>query len=273
DDLPLAVVAEAGGLHDARRADLRDGGVDLGGVRRRAPAGQRQAGTREEPPLPAAVLGEVEGARRRPHRAGGLGRGERRRGDVLELECDDVDPLRQLAQGVGGVERRAQVEVGDRRGRRALLGREHGEAVAHPPAGGAQRQAELAAADDADGGPGEERLRGPPTHQGSNVGVGSVAAAAASVCSRLKARRRARSSGRVSARTAAASKPAFAAPASPIASVPTGTPRGIWTIDRSESRPDSALLLTGTPRTGRWVWAASIPGRCAAPPAPATITS
>ena len=60
-------------------------------------------------------------------------------------------------------------------------------------------------------------------------------------------------------------------PPSPIASVPTGTPFGICTIDSSESRPDSALLCTGTPSTGTRVLAASIPGRCAAPPAPAMI--
>ncbi len=59
----------------------------------------------------------------------------------------------------------------------------------------------------------------------------------------------------------------------PIASVPTGTPAGICTIDSSESIPFSAFDSTGTPSTGRWVFAAAMPGRCAAPPAPATITS
>jgi hypothetical protein len=57
-----------------------------------------------------------------------------------------------------------------------------------------------------------------------------------------------------------------------IATVATGTPRGIWTIDRSESMPSSAVVRTGTPITGSVVTAASIPGRWAAPPAPATIT-
>ena len=70
----------------------------------------------------------------------------------------------------------------------------------------------------------------------------------------------------------AASSAAFTAPARPIASVPTGTPAGICTIDSSESIPFSALDSTGTPSTGRWVFAAAMPGRCAAPPAPATIT-
>ena len=58
------------------------------------------------------------------------------------------------------------------------------------------------------------------------------------------------------------------APGLPIASVPTGTPPGIWTIESSESSPWSAALCTGTPSTGSTVCAATMPGRCAAPPAP-----
>ena len=50
-------------------------------------------------------------------------------------------------------------------------------------------------------------------------------------------------------------------------------PRGIWTMDSRESMPLSALLSTGTPSTGRRVWAAIMPGRWAAPPAPAMMTS
>ncbi len=57
-----------------------------------------------------------------------------------------------------------------------------------------------------------------------------------------------------------------------MASVPTGMPPGIWTIDSRLSMPDSALLSTGTPSTGSAVIDAAMPGRCAAPPAPATIT-
>ena len=46
-----------------------------------------------------------------------------------------------------------------------------------------------------------------------------------------------------------------------MASVPTGTPRGICTIDSSESTPRSTLLSTGTPSTGSIEIAASIPGK------------
>src|SRR5713101_35417 len=59
----------------------------------------------------------------------------------------------------------------------------------------------------------------------------------------------------------------------PMASVPTGTPLGICAIERSESRPLRAFDSTGTPRTGRTVFEAVMPGRCAAPPAPAMMTS
>ena len=49
----------------------------------------------------------------------------------------------------------------------------------------------------------------------------------------------------------AASSAALVAPAGPIASVPTGMPAGICTIDSSESMPLSAFDCTGTPSTGR----------------------
>ena len=49
-------------------------------------------------------------------------------------------------------------------------------------------------------------------------------------------------------------------------------PAGICTIEWSESTPDSARLATGTPITGNSVSEATIPGRWAAPPAPAITT-
>jgi hypothetical protein len=50
-----------------------------------------------------------------------------------------------------------------------------------------------------------------------------------------------------------------------------GTPAGICTIDSSESCPLRWRDATGTPSTGTIVFADSMPGRCAAPPAPAMI--
>ena len=55
--------------------------------------------------------------------------------------------------------------------------------------------------------------------------------------------------------------------------VATGTPLGICTMLCSESTPCRCRLATGTPSTGTTVLAASMPGRWAAPPAPAMITS
>ena len=57
-----------------------------------------------------------------------------------------------------------------------------------------------------------------------------------------------------------------------MARVPTATPLGICTIDSRLSRPDNERLCTGTPSTGSGVMAAIMPGRWAAPPAPAMIT-
>ena len=72
---------------------------------------------------------------------------------------------------------------------------------------------------------------------------------------------------------ATASSAAFRAPGAPIASVPTGIPAGICTVESSESRPFSEALSIGTPSTGSTVCAAQTPARCAAPPAAAMITS
>ena len=57
-----------------------------------------------------------------------------------------------------------------------------------------------------------------------------------------------------------------------MATVATGTPAGICAMDSSASWPLRTVALIGTPMTGSTVMAATIPGRCAAPPAPATIT-
>ncbi len=64
---------------------------------------------------------------------------------------------------------------------------------------------------------------------------------------------------------------AFAAPASPIAKVATGMPRGICTVESSESRPFRCFEGIGTPSTGSVVCAATTPARCAAPPAAAMM--
>jgi hypothetical protein len=82
---------------------------------------------------------------------------------------------------------------------------------------------------------------------------------------------RTRRASSAAARMRTASRPALRA--LPMATAATGTPAGICTMDSSESIPSRYFSGTGTPMTGSGVTAASIPGRCAAPPAPARITA
>ncbi len=63
---------------------------------------------------------------------------------------------------------------------------------------------------------------------------------------------------------------AFFAPL--MATVATGTPEGICTMESSESSPPRSEVFMGTAITGRGVNAATTPPRCAALPAAATIT-
>ena len=62
----------------------------------------------------------------------------------------------------------------------------------------------------------------------------------------------------------AARRAAFTAPARPMAMHPTGMPAGICAIESNESIPFNALDCTGTPRTGKRVFEAVMPGSCAA---------
>ena len=62
---------------------------------------------------------------------------------------------------------------------------------------------------------------------------------------------------------------AFFAPS--IATVATGMPLGIWTVESSASMPSSFAPLHGTPMTGSVVFAAIAPATCAAMPASAMI--
>src|SRR6185503_500006 len=132
------------------------------------------------------------------------------------------------------------------------------------PAGGhCQHAAELAAANDADGPAWRQRLV-------QRLHLGRLATDC--VCLARQASSFFFTAASDRPRIAAACSAAFLAPASPIAKVATGTPPGIWAIESRESSPFRARLSTGTPSTGRVVMLATMPGRCAAPPAPAMIT-
>src|SRR5262249_12788724 len=119
-------------------------------------------------------------------------------------------------------------------------------------------------------------FRFPPTPGASEFArnlAGSGVARTFLVCFERNWRKASRIAGYLLPSEAAASNAALIAPALPMASVPTGIPPGIWAIASSESKPLSALDSIGTPNTGSTVFDAVIPGRCAAPPAPAMMTS
>ena len=140
-------------------------------------------------------------------------------------------------------------------------------AIAEPGGGQRGHPAELAAADEADGGVRRQRERHAER-------VARRARPPTSVCSCAPMRRAARPApDRPMARIAAASRAALTAPARPIASVPTGTPAGICTIESRLSMPLEAMASRPARRApASGVQAAHMPGRCAAPPAPAMMT-
>ena len=131
------------------------------------------------------------------------------------------------------------------------------------------RQAELSGSCASPGGGSGDVRRN--AEAGANDGSGF--ASTRSVCSSRNFRSASRIAGCFAPKIAAASNAELIAPALPIASVPTGMPPGICAIERSESKPFNAFDSTGTPSTGSTVFEAVMPGRCAAPPAPAIKTS
>ena len=223
-----------------------------------------------------------------PHRGEPRRRFGRRDGDVLELERHHVDRAGELGDRVGVVERRRPSADRRRRppGRRAPGRRRgRGSPAAPPPwrtSGPAARCRARPAWRRGESVRRRSRIAGATGIAMRSVRrLGTLANVVtrnfwprtSAVCCSWNSCSFSRSSGRVSARIRTASSPAFLAPAAPMASVPTGTPPGICTIDSSESSRSSALLCTGTPSTGSTVSDATMPGRWAAPPAPAMITS
>jgi hypothetical protein len=253
--LPAAVIPETARLEHSRQADRSGCGLEpdeaVHGAERRC----RDAKAAEQLLLVEPVLRDPQRLDRRMtgHRL----RYPRERSDrhVLELVGDDVATVGETRDALRIVER-----AGD--DRRDLTARgigariEEAEAERQRIAGDRQHAPELAGADD--------DLMYSQACVGRALRACSVWAAQASSA--------ARTSACAFARIAAASSAALTAPAGPIASVPTGTPVGICTIESSESRPLSVFDCTGTPSTGSDVLAAHMPGRCAAPPAPAMMT-
>src|SRR5690606_23519781 len=192
---------------------------------------------------------------------------------VLEFGGDGVAAPGQLGQALRVVVSGADVVVRDQARRAGRIGIEHHGDITHGLRGLHEHAAELAAAHHAQrhglaavvDGTGQQGKSVHRTH------TGSVMARAASVCAVRKACSFSRRAGSSLASRATANSAALAAPAAPMAKVATGMPLGIWTMECSESTPHSALDCTGTPSTGTTVLAAIMPGRWAAPPAPAMI--
>ena len=264
DALALAVVAHAGRLDDRRVADRR---VGVGGrrPRRTAPTG-RPASTRNAFSRDA-VLGDRD--RRRPTGATTRAAGEAARSAAAGGFSNSVVTTAHrspssVERGRVVVRRRRGARSAIAAGRRSRVGVEHDRAVAHR-AGRHQRvAAELAAAEHADR---RRRLdhRVPSCrwqHRGRRLGAALVAVGA-------ERGRRAR---------------VVARPASPRRTArrwwrpPRRSRTSRWGCRRASARstaaspgPDRWREATGTPSTGTIVLADSMPGRCAAPPAPAMI--
>ena len=154
---------------------------------------------------------------------GGAG-GEERDGrgrDVLELVGDDVDGGGEVGERRLVVVGRDGARGGDGEGRALRIGAVDVAGEAELGRGHRQHAAELAAAEDAD----DHRRARPAVH--SSAGRSATAA----VWSARQRSSRSATAASAVARMAAASRAALMAPARPMASVPTGTPAGIWTME------------------------------------------
>src|SRR5690606_15979269 len=186
---------------------------------------------------------------------GKFGRGlDRRERNVFEVERDDIETTCKITTGVNIAVGGDNFALGGLSGRRVGRRRKRVHAIAHLARLEREHTAELAAAENAYGRIGQYGHRGYPSNYRSVFKT-------VSVCVRRNCSSFSRSSLREFARIATARSAAFFAPASPIASVPTGIPAGICTIERSESMPLSARLSIGTPSTGSVVCDAHMPGR------------
>ncbi len=226
DRLALAVVAEAAGLDHRGQADARDRGAQ--GRRRRhiGVIGGADPQLFHEVLFGEAILrgfqdfpvGQQRTPRRQDHRGGC--------GHILEFVSDDVDVVGEQLQRLDiGIFRASRV-LHHVEGGGVRIGREHLAFQPEPRRRHGQHPAQLPAAENSDG-VARLQLHG----KGSRHAKPSGRSLTASVCCLRHAAKRAASAGSFSASTEAASSAALTAPALPIASVPTGTPAGICTIE------------------------------------------
>src|SRR6266853_2110880 len=245
--LALAVVAEPACLEHTGQADGGDGARQLRARAHGAPAGGGNPQALEQALLGHPVLaGGERRDRRTDTRAVQARHGSQARNrHVLPVEGQDLATARQAGDPARG---------------RLARGVQTQEIQPQRIARQSEHAAELAGAHDAD-----RHVRG--------VARGSGVPSTPAVWRSRYASSAVAMAGCLLARIAAAHSAALVAPAAPIANVATGTPAGICTMDNNESSPPRDFDCTGTPSTGRLVLAAVMPGRCAAPPAPAISTS
>ena len=210
------------------------------------------------------------GRRARPRRPARPARSTAAAGTFSNSKVTTSAGLGQGLQGRGDRHRRAtMVRAATRLAGASASGVEDDDVEAQARGGQGQHAAELAAAQDADGRAGRERER---ARLHARLADASRAPTAVELRARRSARRSARA-GSERARIWAASRPALRAPglADRQGRPPARRPAsGRWTAgNRGRSGPWTAI---GTPSTGRSVSEAVMPGRCAAPPAPAMIT-
>src|SRR5882762_5415098 len=265
--LALAVVAHARSFKDSGKADGFYGGVEFVGVRDGGEFSGRDAEFAKERLLGEAVLRGCQSGGRRidgdafGEKIGGFN------GNVFKFVGDQFEAGGKFFEGgfisvVGGD------TLGDAAYGRFGRGIEKTEMQTQRVTRESEHVAELSAAEDADG-----HARLPFFFAGGRAAEGSGLARTRPVCSERNLRKASRMARCFAPRMEAARSAALTAPDLPMASVPTGMPAGICAMERSESRPFKAFDSTGTPRTGRTVFEAVMPGRCAAPPAPAIMTS
>ena len=158
-ELALAVIAGAAVLDDALPVEPLEARTQIELARDRCPARLRHAETIEELLLDLTILDRAQHARARPHRRVTLELLEDLGRDMLGIERDHVDLLREQHGRFEIVERPDDDAIGDLRGRAARIRIEHDDAIAHRARRERHHPAELAPAEHADRLTGKHRSR------------------------------------------------------------------------------------------------------------------
>ena len=152
--LALAVVAQARGFQDRRRAQIRRRGSQLGTVGDRAVRCGGDAGGGNKVLFLDPVLGDRQGLRIGPHGDPCFKVFNRRQRNVFKFQRHHVDGGGEGIEGGGVIERRHRRLVGDLRRRFIRRLAENMAAVAEPGGRGCGHTAELATAENTDCGAG-----------------------------------------------------------------------------------------------------------------------